>query len=639
MSDLLIARYGTAAPVEAERVLTAGSLSAVLTSGGALGAVRHDGVELLRGVAYIVRDRNWATVDPVLSGLVVEETGSGFTVRYCAVCSDGAQVVRLQATIEATRDRLAFVVEAMPDGDFETARCGFAVLHPAEVAGSAVRVTHADGTVEEASFPDLIDPWQPFKAIRSIAHRPADGLSVTCRLEGDVFEMEDQRNWTDASFKTYVRPLELPWPYVMPGGVPDRQSVTLSILDRRPRAAVAAAPDGPVRVVVDDPCQEAGAMPATGPATGMPGIGLLLDPEDALDAASPGLIDAVSPQALTLHFDPGGGHGQAALDAFARATRDFAGEIVLELPLQARETPDRECARVASAIGRSGLRLTGVMVSPAVDRRATLPGSAWPPCPPLAEVYRAARRHFASLRLGGGMLAYFTELNRKRPPLDQLDFVSHSTCPLVHAADDLSVMQTLETLPAIFRSTRSFVGDLAYRIGPSTIGMRHNPYGDATRDNPDRVRIAMAADDPRQRGLFAAAWMVGYLAATREARIESVTVAGLLGPRGVWTRDQGGLVRHPVFHTARGLSEIGGARRLPCVSSAPSRVAALCAVDAKGRRVLWLANLTAATIAVTLAGPSGEIAMLDEQNPQAMRPVPGGESLAMSPFAVARIVA
>ena len=37
-------------------------------------------------------------------------------------------------------------------------------------------------------------------------------------MEGDTFEMEDQRNWSDASYKTYVRPLALPWPYVLPAG-------------------------------------------------------------------------------------------------------------------------------------------------------------------------------------------------------------------------------------------------------------------------------------------------------------------------------------------------------------------------------------------------------------------------------------
>lgn len=32
----------------------------------------------------------------------------------------------------------------------------------------------------------------------------------------DLFEMEDQRQWLDASFKTYYRPLRQPWSVPMP---------------------------------------------------------------------------------------------------------------------------------------------------------------------------------------------------------------------------------------------------------------------------------------------------------------------------------------------------------------------------------------------------------------------------------------
>mgnify|MGYP006195238293 CR=1 FL=1 len=46
---------------------------------------------------------------------------------------------------------------------------------------------------------------------------------------GDVFEMEDQRNWTDASYKTYVRPLALPWPYTLEAGTELEQAVTPSL--------------------------------------------------------------------------------------------------------------------------------------------------------------------------------------------------------------------------------------------------------------------------------------------------------------------------------------------------------------------------------------------------------------------------
>jgi len=32
-------------------------------------------------------------------------------------------------------------------------------------------------------------------------------------------------------------------------------------------------------------------------------------------------------------------------------------------------------------------------------------------------------------------------------PVSRLDFVHNTTCPIVHAADDRSVMETLEALP------------------------------------------------------------------------------------------------------------------------------------------------------------------------------------------------
>src|SRR3546814_17101246 len=74
-----------------------------------------------------------------------------------------------------------------------------------------------------------------------------------------------------------------------------------------------------------------------------------------------------------------------------------------------------------------GLALDGIAVFPAPDLQSTPPGSAWPACPPFEAVYAAARRAFPGIALGGGMFSYFTELNRKRPPVGLLDFVSHAT--------------------------------------------------------------------------------------------------------------------------------------------------------------------------------------------------------------------
>jgi hypothetical protein len=90
-------------------------------------------------------------------------------------------------------------------------------------------VNAAHFIVERAAFPERIEPAQPFFDIRAISHQVAPGVTATCRMEGDAFEMEDQRNWSDASYKTYVRPLALPWPYTLPAGESVRQTITLTL--------------------------------------------------------------------------------------------------------------------------------------------------------------------------------------------------------------------------------------------------------------------------------------------------------------------------------------------------------------------------------------------------------------------------
>ena len=85
------------------------------------------------------------------------------------------------------------------------------------MAGKALRVTDADGALQQTLFPAQISPGQPVQDIRGLTHS-VGGVKVDLGFAGDIFEMEDQRNWTDASFKTYCRPLSLPRPYRIKAG-------------------------------------------------------------------------------------------------------------------------------------------------------------------------------------------------------------------------------------------------------------------------------------------------------------------------------------------------------------------------------------------------------------------------------------
>jgi len=434
-------------------------------------------------------------------------------------------------------------------------------------------------------------------------------------MTGDSFEMEDHRNWTDASYKTYVRPLALPWPYVIPAGTAFRQSVNLSFQGRLPRAGKAG---GQRRIAV-----------ALGRAsrTKMPQIGLGLPAEEAVPAlAAIDLIKAAGPQLLVARLDLRHGHGAAEIERYRQLGEATGAGVVLEIVIPGRRAPAAELARLAKDVARSGLKPAAVAISPAADLKGVLPGSKGPKVPPLADIYRAARAAFPGVPLGGGMFSFFTELNRKRPPAELLDFVTHTTCPIVHAADDRSVMETLEALPYVVQSTRAFIGKAAYRVGPSAIGARDNPYGAATAANPENRRICLAAMDPRQRGLFGAAWTLGYLAALARGGVSAVAIGAPTGPHGIVFRPADypqpdfdrlrSAAVFPAYHVIAAFAGAAGRRQVAAESSDRSAVDAI-AWRRPGGLSVWLANLTAGEQRVALTGlPPGRATLvrLDEDS-------------------------
>jgi hypothetical protein len=639
MDSLLLRTYfGTEQSPSTVRRLTAGRLAADLVEGN-LRTICYDGHEVLRAISYVVRDKDWGTYAPSIEDLVIDEDGKEFTVTYRAACRGADdQGLMYRAVIHGTEEGITFDVAAEPETDFLTNRCGFCILHPiVDLAGTPVAVEHTDGAVEQSVLPDLIEPWQPFKDMRAISHHVGPGLIASCRMEGGVWEMEDQRNWSDASYKTYVRPLALPWPYTMPRGVADRQTVTLTMNDQRQRrpAEGSTRRQSAVEVVLET---------ASGVA---PKIGLVITPEEIqATLVQIGRLREVGPQVLLCHFDPTVGHDLDSMKGFAEIAASCSAEVVLECVVPCRQSHETELSIVSELVRMSGLPLSAIAVSPSVDRQSTPPGSAWPECPPLADVYVSAQKAFPGIRLGGGMFSYFTELNRKPPPVGELGFVTHCTCPIVHAADDLSVMQSLEALPFITRSARAFIGDKPYWIGPSTIGMRQNPYGSRTMENRSSERVAMASWDPRQDGLFAAAWTIGYAARTVEAKLEVLTIGGLTGPFGLLRDGSGAGQVRPVFHVASGLSSLAGKELVGCSSSRPSDILAIGVVGEQRRQTVWVANVTDRKQSVRIVSENSlwTMATLDQHS---VEPASHGSlgattdvrdgAFEMEPFAVARL--
>ncbi len=644
--------YGTEQEAPAARILSAGALTASLDA-GKVRWIRCGGTEALRGLAFVVRGSGWETYAPEIANLEIEEGAEGFRVGYDARIESPDGVLAYRADIVADGERsLVFTVEFEPETEFRTSRTGFVALHPVEgVAGEACSITHSDGTVEETAFPGLIMPLQPFFDISAMRHRVAPGVWLTCRFEGaDPWETEDQRNWTDASYKTYYRPLALPYPYPLAAGERLRQVATLTFEGSAAPAAVGTGDCAAIEIALGG---ETGAL--------MPEIGLgVANLERAHLDHGLDLLKALGPGHLVCECDPRDDHAVDALAAGRALAEALDAEVVLEITVPCERPVLDELAEAAEIAAQAGLRPAAIVPEQARLLKFTLEKIPALGIPDFDEVYDAARAAFPGVRLGGGVFTNFTELNRNVAQPALFDFLTHATCAVVHEPDDRSVMETLQTLPDIVASAKAWAGGKPYRIAPSAIGMRFNPYGPDVHQNADNGRYSFNRQDPRHRALLGAAFTLGYAARVAPLGIEALALGQPSGALGMvyrrtaqpqpWFDDLEGPAVMPLYHVVAALAAAKGAAVRAVTSADATRVLGL-AYEWGGGTLLWLANLTPETQAVSLSGLSGgaaTIGRLDSANfvdavtdPAgfaASRGEPGDPSrLALAPFAVARI--
>ena len=224
--------------------------------------VKSSGVEVIRAIYGALRDKNWDTVEPRLEIERIEQGDDSFSLNFTAHHESGPISFSLERYDRRARWRVGVYFRWSRRKIFPSESNPYCVLHPIiECAGKACRVQHSDGAWGEGSLPRFISPHQPFKDIQALSWRPSDHIQASIQFEGEVFEMEDQRNWTDASFKTYSTPLELPFPVELRAGEQIRQRAVLTfvaddavISDREERRAKIAIL----------PCSQAKRVPKIG---------------------------------------------------------------------------------------------------------------------------------------------------------------------------------------------------------------------------------------------------------------------------------------------------------------------------------------------------------------------------------------
>lgn len=560
--------------------MRAGNLS-LLYENGSIRYISAGKSEIIRMIYFAVRDNEWITIPPAIWDEVIEQLDDSFSIRYnCRFKSDKIDFEASCKIAGNSGNSLTLQVKGKAIRTFEKNRIGFCVLHPIEgTAGQPCTIINTSGSSDFNFFLCYISPHQLFTDIKSMQW---DNGVIKCRLDftGDAFETEDQRNWTDASYKTYSTPLGKPFPVTLSKGEDLFQKVTFQAGK------------------VPDFHYEANDI-----------ININIPPGEMLELPAVGISRSTRPEPLTdneisilktLRFDHYRVDVHLHSDTWkeaAEAAINEAGKLgyALELALFFGDEPTRQCHEMTDFFSHARASVSLITIL-----HKTRPAT---PVDLASKVVPLLRASFKDAKIACGTNAGFAELNRNRPATGEIDYLSYSIHPQEHASDNKTLVENLKGQEYTVKSCVRFAGTKGVWISPVTLRRRFNanlesyeiPYGG--QGVPPQV-------DPRLMSIFGACWSAGSLKYLCESGAKGITFFETAGERGIIQGDhparwpeashaECGAI-FPVFNVFKFFLENKSFRIMASESDNPLMVDALVMVKS-GKLKIMLMNFTSST--------------------------------------------
>ncbi len=579
---------GSEDPPAEYRELSAGPLSLRYEHAG-LRNIRFGTREAVRRVGLAVRDRNWNAVPFRVGGLQHESGPDGFSVSFLAESTREDLPLRFRGWIRGSpKGVLTFTLDADPPRALAVTRIGLSVLLPIkELAGRPCAFERVNGAITRGSFPRYVQPHAIADEVRALAYEVAPGVRVRLKMEGDSFELEDVRNWTDAAYELYTPAARLALPFEIKEGTPIRQSFTLTI-------------DGPSNVSRIDPVSTSVSVGAA-PLARLPRLGLgSASHGRALGPAELARLKALRPGHLRVDVRPS--EPQAAGQLRRAAAEAKSAGCPLEIAVHLVDKgPDELKALVAQLAPLNPPIVQWIVYH---DRE---------PVP--SERFIVAAREILlpfrpEARIASGTNAFFSDLNRHRPP-KAAELLAFSASPQVHAQDPGTFFENLEGLASAIESARLLPGDRPVVVSPITLRPRFNPNATGPENDTPSGELP-ARVDPRQLSLMGAAWTAGALRAVAQTGVHSVTFYETTGRQGVMEREIDPPLHprfpclpgwtFPLYHVLADAADFAGGSVLPWILSRDLVLDGVGLLK-DGRVRILLANLTSQNQKARLACP------------------------------------
>lgn len=510
-----------------------------------------DGTEIIQRIYFAVRDETWLNIEPLLHNLSSAVDGCTAVYSYDLLFQEKKVnfTAHIVTRIDTHTGRLQVEASGEALSDFRKNRIGLCMHLNASLKGSRCDVVHTDGSRSSVELPILVSSHQPILNIRQMELRKGH-LKAEFIFEGDIFEMEDQRNWTDASYKIYSTPLGLPFPVAVKKGDQFHQkiSVTTTSIAEAGRPPQSESPYGTMVLLP------------------FPRLGTTIPDNFSFEDFNEPVGNGAFPFSylrIDFHLYSNGWKEKATGNALLAQEK----QIPIYAMLYFSDRHEKELVDFLTFLDTFQLRNDIVCAALLSSTDFVLSDSI------LDWLIPKLRSTLPGVKTGAGTDANFAQLNRNRPSAERVDFLCYSIHPQEHASDKLSIIENIKGGFDTVRTAQSFVNTKQVHISSLSFFRRFNANIDTICPENRIEKYRYAA------GNLEAGWFIGTINELALAGTEAITA--IFHPSG----------SSPLLELFRKLANHPPEYLMADCSTLPATYA-LLSWQSKGRRYTVVANLT-----------------------------------------------
>ena len=563
--------------------------------------VRYKNAQIIDLLYTAIRPWDWSTLNPDEHTEHVKIVGDDCIITIRDLFA-GALDAQTKITISSGS---TFTVDYELRGiaEYSVNRWGICFcLNSADWMGSTVKSQSGDyELLAEISPQRVVDGITQglFPASQEMFFSAPDQRSIKVTSTGKILEAEDQRNWTDNTYKIYSGSLSEPRPFVTSAGSLWSQSVQFEI------NSPSKQPEDAAKILV----QEIDALPSIGVQFNQEP----LLPVDALNAAFVILdIDHIRLNEESLSAQKVSSVSGNGLMVEAALLSSHSGE---ELKREIEHLNKQIPAGSRILIQREGREIVEVDDLPKNKSLSSfIPGTD----------------------------AYLVDLHRNK--YDFGGSVSYSMAPTIHSTDTETIFKTLYTQAESIKFAQKNLAPQVV-ISPITFSTRGNPETGHARDQ--RINYADPKMASHIRTIEGATWTLGSIFALASAGAYSGTWHELFGEFGLIYQEANAIKFSPTFHAISALA----AHHAHEITIATSLDNSWVAFENREAKKIIVASLRPWAIEITpnvLAGYKSLQSLRASECEQASQimdwwsyaeitPIQGGSPLTLTPFEIAII--